>query len=1441
MTDDMAHGAEPDSIHGGEHAAAGSPDDVGWSDMDGSDVAIIGMAGRFPGARDLDELWDNLAAGRESVLPLDDADYLAAGGDPARLDDPYLVKVASVVDGIEEFDAEYFGYPPAEAELLDPQQRLFLQCAHHTLEHAGYGPGTGTGSVGVYAGGLLSRYFLDHVHPRLRDQDTVALHHAQLGNVNSTLATRVSYELGLTGPSVSVQTACSTSLVAVHLACQDLLAHRCDMALAGGVALNPALRQGYRYVKDGPFSEDGHCRPFDAAATGMIPGEGLGAVLLKRLEDALADGDHIHAVIKGSAVNNDGDRKVGFAAPSAAGQAEAIVTALAVAGVDADTIGYVEAHGTGTPVGDPIEVSALTRAFGQTTRRTGFCALGSVKSNIGHTDAAAGVAGLIKAVLALEHRTIPASLHYRDPNPLLGLADTPFYVPDTGRPWEAGQGPRRAGVSSLGIGGTNAHVVLEEAPRPAHIEPQGAPRPEAQPSRAELLTLSARTPEALDTLTAELADRLRAHPGLPLGDVAHTLRTGRRVHPYRRGLVAGTTDEAGRLLSGLDGAPSAVAEADPPVVFLLPGAGSQHPDMGRGLYDSEPVFRQEIDRCADILREVLEPDLRDLLYGPARRSSAPGVFPTLLATEYALARLVMSWGIRPAALLGHSIGEYTAACLAGVISLEDVLPLVVRREELFARAAGEGGMLGVDLGEEETRALLTDGLSLAAVNGPRSCVLAGRRDELDDVERRLLRSGVPHRRIRFGAAAHSSLLDPVLGSYEAALSAVPLRVPRIPYVSNLTGTWVTPEQATSPASWARHTRETVRFGDGLKTLLADGRPIVLEVGPGRALTGLVRAQAEPGTRVLPAMRHPRAQEPDGRALLDTVGRLWTYGVDVELPALTTRGPARRVPLPGYPFARHRHWIEPHRPSGTPAPAAPRQARGPFPVALSAELPRMAQDRERLHAEYAARRLPRRLSDLLDRLAVAHVRAVLREAGVDTAAGTVVEPDAVHRAFRTVPAYRRFLDALLGLLVEDGILAADGTRLRFTDAVNEVPEPSAVTREILDAFPDEADDIAFLEHCVRHYRQVLDGTVAGTEVLLPDGTDDRQRALIDRRLAYSDIPLHRRLVAETVARLVAEARPRPVRILEIGAGRGYLTWSVTEELRPLPGVEYHFTDLGRSFVLDGQRRAREKALQGMEFGVLDITRDPSEQGYPPGEFDLVLAFNVLHATPDVRRAVHNAGSLLVPDGILVLLEATRQQRWSLMTTGLYEGWWYYDDDLREHSPLLDTARWSRVLTDEGFADVTAFTGAQGEEEPDHTLVVARRAAAPTAGTPARPTAAPTGRSFNRRPDLTVPYAPPGTAREKEVAGIWENVLGIDGIGVNDNFFDLGGESLLAMQLVARLRDAVGIDLPMRRIFDAPTVAELIPLLDAGAPAGTPRIRPSSRRARAARPTRDDGTE
>ncbi|WP_228919679.1 type I polyketide synthase [Streptomyces sp. DH20] len=898
---DRADGT-PHTHEPGEDEAQAVHDTTTPHDEDFPAVAVIGMAGRFPGADDLEAFWDNLAAGRESVRPVTDEEFLAAGGDPRDLDDPSLIRKASVVEGIDRFDSGFFGYSPAEAAVVDPQQRLLLETAYHALEDAGcLGADRSAEAFGVYAGAGDSRYYPAHVHPRFAGQPgSVALVHAATANSLGTLATRVSYELGLTGPSVSLQTACSTALVAVHTACQDLLDHRCDTALAAAVSLNPSAVLGYRHVPDGPFSPDGHCRAFAEDAAGTASGDGVGAVVLKRLEDALADGDRIRAVIRGSAVNNDGRRKVGFSAPSAAGQTEVVLAAQAQAEVDAGTIGLIEAHGTATKLGDPIEVSALTEAFRHSTDRTGFCALGSVKTNIGHLGAAAGIAGLIKAVLALEHRQIPPSLHFDRPNPLIDFDASPFRVPTALEDWPEGEHPRRAAVSAFGIGGTNAHVVLEEAPRVA----PAAPRPPEEERRV-VLPLSARTAGALRGQAEALARHLERRPELRLDDVAHSLRTDRPELRHRLTVSAASRGEA------LDALRSA-APATPPltgdpvrVAFLLPGGGTQYPGMGKELYRDHAVYRDTVDECARILRPVLGTDLRTALFEEQRPDDL-SAFLGLVVTEYALARTLMEAGVRPDALIGHSLGEYTAACLAGVIDLADMLPLVTERIRLISSAGG--ATVGVAAPAEEIRSLLDAGLSLAAVNGPQACTVAGHLDAVTRFEAELTRRGVPFRRLRIPVAAHSHVLDPVLPAYETHLRQVTLRPPRIPYVTNVTGTWITDAQATSVRHWIDHTRDTVRFADGITALWDRLRPVLVEIGPGDTLTKLATGRLTDEAPVtVTTMRHAKAEASDGFVLAEALGRLWSAGVDSALPPVP--GAPRRVPLPPYAFERRRHWID----------------------------------------------------------------------------------------------------------------------------------------------------------------------------------------------------------------------------------------------------------------------------------------------------------------------------------------------------------------------------------------------------------------------------------------------------------------------------------------------------------------------------------------------------
>ncbi|MFI1769171.1 type I polyketide synthase [Streptomyces sp. NPDC020800] len=872
-------------------------------------VAVIGMAARLPGALDVDAFWDNLTAGREQARPVTTEEFLAAGGDPQDIDDPTLVRMASVVEGIDLFDADFFGYSPAEAAVVDPQQRLLLETAYHALEDAGCVEEAMSGVTGVYAGSGDSRYYPAHLHPRYAGQPgSPALAHAATANSLGTLATRISYELGLTGPSLSLQTTCSTALVALHTACQDLLAHGCDLALVGAVSLNPSALLGYRHVPGGPFSPDGRCRAFAADAAGTFSGDGVGAIVLKRLEDALADGDRIRAVVRGSAVNNDGRRKVGFTAPSPAGQTEVILAAQAQAGVDAASIGLVEAHGTATHMGDPIEVAALTEAFLQSTDQRGFCALGSVKTNIGHLGAASGIAGFIKAVLALEHRQIPPSLHFREPNPLIDFASSPFWVPTTLEEWPAPGHPRRAAVSAFGVGGTNAHVILEEAP-----VAERSPRPLSalQPSRSSrrhILPLSARTASALPGQAEALAHHLERHPRLRLADVAHSLRTTRPALRHRMTVTATTSAEAIAALRAPQPPLPPAADEPPQVAFLLPGGGTQYVGMGSGLYHNSDVYRDAVDRCARALHPVTGGDLRTAMFERVEPGSI-NAFLTLVVTEYALAHTLMEQGVRPDALIGHSLGEYTAACLAGVMDLEEMLTAVAERLRLIADCGG--ATVGVAAGADDLAPLLGPDLSLAAVNSPAACTVAGRVEAVARLEAELTRRDVPFRRLRIPAAAHSCLLDPILDTFASHLRTLRLRPPRIPYITNVTGTWVTNAEATDVTHWIEHTRRTVRFADGVSALWEHSRPVLVEIGPGDSLSKLALTQLAGHRPVTVAtMRHAKAGQPDGFILANALGRLWAAGVGAALPAGSdsSTGP-RRVPLPGYAFDRCRHWID----------------------------------------------------------------------------------------------------------------------------------------------------------------------------------------------------------------------------------------------------------------------------------------------------------------------------------------------------------------------------------------------------------------------------------------------------------------------------------------------------------------------------------------------------
>lgn len=866
-------------------------------------IAIIGMACRLPEANSPEQFWRNLREGRDVGRTMSDDELRAAGVDEATLSDPQYVRHGTQLGRIDQFDAEFFGFSAREADILDPQQRLFLEGCHEALERAGVDPFRFRGRIGTFGGVGESLYFLRNVLPDAKATRALGMFQAILSNSKDTLATRVGYKLDLSGPCVTVQTACSTSLVAVILASQSLLDFQCDIALAGGVTLR-VPEAGYLHQPGGITSPDGRCRPFSADASGTFLGSGLGIVVLRRLEDARAERHHIHAVIRGTAMNNDGARKVGFTAPSVERQAEVIAEALAVAELGARDIGYVEAHGTGTKLGDPVEVAALTRAFRLTTEEKGFCYLGSAKSNVGHTDAAAGVVGLIKAALAVEHGEIPPSVHFTAPNPEIDFENSPFRVNNTIRSWAE---IRRAGVSSFGIGGTNAHVVVEQPPSDAALAPSGRTH--------ELLIVSARHPESLAAMKGELATFLDANPA-SLADLAHTLQVGRTQLPVRAAVVAVDSADAARRLRATPMATRAY-EGTRSLAFVFSGQGAQYPGMGGGLLLAEPLFRRQLEHCQAVLRPLLGFELLELLAGDRRGDTAATARlqrtdvaqPALFSLEYALATLLLSWGLRPEALLGHSIGEYVAAALAGVLDVDDALRLVAERGRAM-QACLPGAMLAVSLSEADARAAAGTDVDIAGVNAHSLTVLSGPFPAIERIERDLEKRGIFARRLQTSHAFHSRMMDPALDAFASSIASVRLQPPRIPILSNRTGRAMSPEEATDPSRWVAHIREPVLFGAAADVLLDEPARAAIEVGPGSSLTRLLRMSSKvaPTHIVVPSLPGSGEVTSDCEVLMGAVGSLWAAGCTVDWAGIDGEK-RRRIPAPTYSYRRKRYWLD----------------------------------------------------------------------------------------------------------------------------------------------------------------------------------------------------------------------------------------------------------------------------------------------------------------------------------------------------------------------------------------------------------------------------------------------------------------------------------------------------------------------------------------------------
>ena len=1493
----------------------------------GMEVAVVGMAGRFPGAKNLDEFWRNLSEGRESVRFFSDEELLDKGLDPSLLHDPNYVKAEAVLDDVEQFDAAFFGFTPREAEMMDPQHRIFLEEAWKALEHAGYDSSKYAGRIGVFAGESPNSYLFSNLYPNRELLESAGVFQTLIGNDRDYLATHVSYKLNLKGPGLTVQTACSTSLVAVHLACQSLLNHECDMALGGGVSVSVPQGMGAMFQEGSIVSPDGHCRAFDAEARGTVKGSGVGVVVLKRLSDALADGDCVHAVIKGSAINNDGEVKVGFTAPGIEGQAGVIEEALAIAAVEPLTVGYIETHGTGTTLGDPIEIAALTQAFRPGTEARGFCAIGSLKTNIGHTDAAAGVAGLLKTVLALKHKQLPPSLNFERANPNIDFANSPFFVNTKLTDWPATQTPRRAGVSSFGIGGTNAHVVLEEAPL---VQTQTG-----QTQTATLLTLSAKTGTALETAAANLAQHLRQHDEHELADIAFTLQLGRREFAHRLALVCSDKEDAIAALEA-DAAKSvykgAQGQNKRPVVFMFTGQGSQYVSMGRELYETEATFREQVDLCAGILKSHLGLDIRDVLYPSDERAAEAAeqlqqthiTQPALFVVEYALAKLWMEWGVRPAAMIGHSIGEYAAACLAGVFSLEDALMLVATRGRLMQGLAA-GAMLAVSLSEEEVKPLLGAQLALAAVNAPTLSVVSGTIAAIEQVEQKLSEQEIIHRRLHTSHALHSAMMEPVLQSFRETLEGVEFHAPQIAIVSTVTGKRLTAEEACDAGYWTRHLRQTVRFSEALSEILKESPDsILLEIGPGQTLSGLAKQQGNGASNriALSSLRHPNDKQSDSAYLLNTLARLWAEGVTVDWAAFNARRQHRqRVPLPTYPFERQRYWIDPpdsdHASSTQANLLRRKQKLADFfyvPSWRRAVVPASKFDDEEdaighescwvvfndpcgLGAQVARKLegagqfvvnvlLGEQFEKLGERVFVLNpyqrggYGALMKEI---RALGKVparilhlwgITPEGALPANYDVyvESQNRGFFSLLALAQELGEFGMT-ERVQIALASNNVQE---VTGEE-SLRPEKATALGTCKVIPLEYPFI---TCRSVDIVLPPSGATQEERLAENLIAEFSAPPSETVIAyrgrhrwiEDFAPLPdAGGDARPMRLRERGV---YLLTGGLSEIDLALALSLAESVRARLVILADDASSHQREVQmieeaGGEALLLKAELSSREQVSALvseirsrfGEINGVIhSANVTGGGMIQLKTREMATSVLAPkvQGALLLREALPDEpldffvsfSTSLALTGVFgqvdycaanafldhfaqaratsdhtlyasinwhlPQWETWQESMMASVPQLQ-AQFAETREKLGLTlaeGVEAFrrvlSGSQSQvivSAQDFRALIAGQQAA--AGTnlleQLEATASPL--RTGARSESDGDYVAPHGELEQTVAAVWEELFGLQQVGATDNFFEMGGNSLLAIQLVSRLRRELEIELPLNSLFESPTVGGL----------------------------------
>jgi acyl transferase domain-containing protein/SAM-dependent methyltransferase len=1394
-------------------------------------VAIVGIGCRLPGGVDGPEAyWRLLQDGVDAVteVPADrwdaDAYYDPDPDAPGKMS----TRFGAFLEGVDRFSPQFFSISPREAASMDPQQRLLLEVAWEALEHAGQAPDTLAGSKsGVFVGICNSDYFrLLASRPEQIDA------YLGTGNAISIAAGRLSYLLGLQGPSLAVDTACSSSLTAVHLAVQSLRAGETDLALAGGVNLILSPEINVNFSKARMMAPDGRCKTFDAAADGYVRGEGCGLVVLKRLADAVAAGDDVLAVIRGTAVNQDG-RSGGLTVPNGPAQEAVVRQALADAGVAPHEVDYVEAHGTGTSLGDPIEVRALGAVLGAARPEAQPLLIGSVKTNLGHLEGAAGIAGLIKVVLSLRHGEIPPHLHLHTPSPHIPWEALRVAVPTERTPWPETDGPAVAGVSSFGFSGTNAHVVLGAAPPPAP-----APAAPAAPARPRhLLALSAKSAPALREVARRTDALLATAVPAALPDIAFTANAG-RAHFDHRLAVAGATvaDVRAGLAAFAAGAEAPglvqgrVVGAEPPeVAFLFTGQGSLAPNAGRALFETQPTFRRAIARCDALLRPHLERPLLSVLYpdagdgdgtdgaGAHLLSQAAYAQPALFALQYALAELWRSWGVAPTAVAGHSAGEYAAACVAGLFGLEDGLRLIATRGRLLQSLPPDGEMAAVFAPEDRVRAALAPyaaEVALAAVNGPESVVVSGRRGAVGEVLRGLVEAGIECRRLDIALASHSPLVEPVLDALEGAAATVAYERPQMGLVSGLTGELTSLAAAGQPGYWRRHLRQPVRFAAAMDTLYAQGHHVFVEIGPHPTLLGMARrAVAEDFGTWLPSLRQDRDA---WEQMAESLGALYAAGVDPDWAGFDRDYPRRRVHLPTYPWERARYWAA--APAG-PAPATASSGLTPWAAGAPAAREQATQG----PLDLALSTYPARW-EALNRLADGYVRRTLRDLGRFALAGERHTVETLLQGAGVAATYRHLLSRWLEHLAAGGALRREGEAF-VSPAPLTVPDLDALERAAGAAAGDTPFLLDYVRRCGAALTAVLTGAENALETLFPGGSEET----VEHLYHHWAVPRYFNAIVAAVAAAVARRRAGgpPVRILEVGAGTGGTTATVLPAL-PATGVRYDFTDVSDFFLA----RAAQKfsAFPFVRYGRLNVEAEPGAQGYAPGTYDVVVAANVLHATQDLDATLRHTRELLAADGVLVLYETTAHPLWLDITTGLIEGWQRFTDTWRADHPLLDPQRWQAALLANGFAEAVAFPGpgAPAEVLGQHVVIgrgPAGVAAAPAAVTadgaapaaagwtagpadgPDRDAAAAAAAAFRERLAATPPSMRGDLVLEYVLAGLARVLHLAPGQPVDPDrrLMDLGIDSLMAVELRNRL--STGLDLrrklPATLVFDYPT--------------------------------------